>query len=97
MSPVRSRLCPFSVRLRMDSVHVMTSDQFTSFLKTQPFRPFVIHTADGRAIEVKHPEWVAYAGGSTALVAKPDDTFEVIDLLLVPSLQAIRDMAPGSS
>jgi hypothetical protein len=42
----------------------------------------------GRSVEVKHPEWIAYAGGRIALVAMPDDSFEVIDLLLVPSLEA---------
>ena len=66
----------------------MTTDQLRSFINARPFRPFVIHTADGRAIDVNHPEWVAYAGGRVALVANPDDTFEVVDLLLVPSLEA---------
>jgi hypothetical protein len=75
----------------------MVSDQLKSFLNTRPFRPFVIHTADGRAIDVNHPEWVAYAGGRTALVVKPDDTFELIDLLLVPSFEAKREGATGAS
>ena len=52
------------------------------------FRPFLIHMADGRSVEVNHPEWIAYAGGRIALVANPDESFEVIDLRLVPSLEA---------
>ncbi len=49
----------------------MTTEQLKSFIHTRPFRPFLIHTADGRSIEVNHPEWIAYAGGRIALVAKP--------------------------
>jgi hypothetical protein len=66
----------------------MTTAELKSFMSTRPFRPFRIHMADGRSVEVNHPEWIAYAGGRIALVAKPDDNFEVIDLLLVPSLEA---------
>jgi hypothetical protein len=75
----------------------MTSDQLRSFLQARPFRPFVIHTADGRAIDVNHPQWLAYAGGGTAVVAKLDETFEVVDLLLVPSIELKPKSAPGSS
>ena len=71
----------------------MTTDQLKAFISAKPFRPFIIHMADGRSVEVKHPEWIAYAGGRIALVAKPDETFEIIDLLLVPSLEAIGQSA----
>lgn len=69
----------------------MTTEQLKSFINVRPFRAFLIHTADGRTIEVNHPEWITYAGGRIALVAKPDDSFEVVDRLLVPSLEAIPD------
>jgi hypothetical protein len=72
----------------------MTTEQLRSFLGARPFRPFVIHTTDGRSIDVNHPEWVPYAGGRVALVAKPDDSFEVVDLLLVPSLETKAGGAP---
>lgn len=74
----------------------MTTEQLRSFINTRPFRPFLIHMADGRTIEVIHPEWVAYAGGRAALVAKPDDSFEVVDLLLVPSLEAKPEASSGA-
>ncbi len=67
----------------------MTTDQLKSFLATRPFAPFVIHMADGRELTVRHPEAIAYGGGRIAVVVKPDDTFEVVDLLLVPSLETI--------
>jgi len=66
----------------------VTTDRLKSFMGTRPFRPFLIHMDDGRSVEVNHPEWIACAWGRIALVARPDDSFEVIDLLLVPSLEA---------
>lgn len=72
----------------------MTSDQLKAFLSTRPFQPFLIHMADGRTVEVNHPEWVAYAGGRISVVMKPDETFEVVDLLLVPSLETKTPGAP---
>lgn len=74
----------------------MTTDQLKDFLAARPFRPFVIHTADGRSVEVNHPEWVAYAGGRIALVITPNDRFEIIDLL-VPSLEAKGEGASRAS
>ncbi len=74
----------------------MTPEGVKSFLSARPFRPFLIHMADGRSVEVNHPEWIAYAGGRTALVAEPDESFEVIDLQLVPSLEAKAEGASRS-
>jgi hypothetical protein len=73
----------------------MTTDQLKSFIGARPFVPFVIHMADGRSAEVKHTEWIAYAGGRVAVVMKPDETFEVVDLLLVPSIETVG--RPASS
>ncbi len=66
----------------------MTTDQLKDFLAAKPFRPFLIHTADGRSVDVNHPETIAYGGGRIAVVVTPGDRFEVIDLLLVPSPEA---------
>ena len=67
----------------------MTTDQIRSFIATRPFAPFAIHMADGRELQVTHPETIAYGGGRIAVIVKPDDTFEVVDLLLVPSLETL--------
>lgn len=65
----------------------MTTDQLKDFLAARPFQPFTIFMADGRQIDVDHPEVIAYGGGRIAGVVTPDDRFVVIDLLLVPSLE----------
>jgi len=66
----------------------MTVEQFRSALQAQPFRPFVMHLADGRGIPVRHPELaVSTPTGRTTIVVQPDDTFTIIDLLLVTNLE----------
>ena len=57
-------------------------------MKARPFRPFWIVLADGERIEVRHSEWVATAGGRTAVVMEPDDRMHVIDIGLVIELEA---------
>ena len=74
----------------------MTTDHLKSFMSARPFRPFLILMADGRSVEVDHPEGIADAGGRIALVARPDESFEVIDLRLVPSLEAKAEGASRS-
>jgi len=61
----------------------------------QPFRPFRMHLADGRNILVKHPDFLAYTPtGRTVIVTRLDETYEVIDLLLVATLEVV-DGKPG--
>ena len=66
----------------------MTIEQLRAFYSAQPFRPFVIHLADGREIPVRHREFIMAAPSGRALsVYQPDDTLNVIDLLLVTDLE----------
>jgi hypothetical protein len=47
-----------------------------------------MHLADGREIPVVHPELaLASSTGRTTVVVQPDDTFNIIDLLLVTDLE----------
>jgi hypothetical protein len=65
--------------------------------QARPFRPFRIHIADGRHLDVAHCEFLAHTpSGRTVIVTKEDETFEVIDLLLVTSLELINGMAKPS-
>ena len=53
-----------------------------------PFKPFIIHLADGRPIPVKHREFMATSlSGRTIVVYEREDSFNIIDLLLVTSLE----------
>jgi hypothetical protein len=54
----------------------------------EPFRPFVLHLADGREVAVPHREFLAASpSGRTIIVYQPDDSWNVIDLLLVTDLE----------
>ena len=69
----------------------MTIERFMEFIRAQPFRPFTIHTADGRSFYVKHPEFVARSPkGRTVVVHYDEDRMVILDLLLVASVQLGR-------
>ncbi|MEX1097875.1 MAG: hypothetical protein WED34_17655, partial [Planctomycetales bacterium] len=62
----------------------MTPEQFRATLHQQPFRPFTIRMADGRAFDVSHRDFVALSpSGRTAIVFQPDENYSVLDLLLM--------------
>jgi len=66
----------------------MTADQLRALHSARPFQAFDIHLADRRTLRVEHPEQLAISpGGRVIGVARPDDTIEQIDLLLVVSLK----------
>ncbi len=66
----------------------MTTEQFRATLHQQPFRPFTIRMADGRLFEVDHPDFVALSKtGGTVIVFERDETYSVLDLLLMTELQ----------
>jgi hypothetical protein len=47
-----------------------------------------MHLADGRQIPVVHREFLASApSGRTVIVFQPDDSFNIVDLLLVTDLE----------
>jgi hypothetical protein len=65
----------------------MTTEQFRATLHLQPFRSFTIRMADGRAFDVTHPDFVALSPtGRTVIVFQPDDSYSVLDLLLMTEL-----------
>jgi hypothetical protein len=67
---------------------VVTTEQLRNLWKTEPFRPFVIHLADGRQLQVRHPEFLLLSpSGRSIILYQPDDSFNVVDLLLVTDLE----------
>ncbi|HEY2882941.1 MAG TPA: hypothetical protein VGJ15_10915 [Pirellulales bacterium] len=66
----------------------MAVEQLRTLYNSQPFQPFIIHLADGRAVPVHHREFMmTVPSGRTILVAQPDDTVNIIDLLLVTDIE----------
>jgi hypothetical protein len=66
----------------------VTIEQFRATCNAQPFRPFVIHLADGRTVAVNYHEFVMPSpSGRTVAVYQPDDTLNIIDLHLFTDLE----------
>lgn len=66
----------------------MNVDMLRRVCDAKPFTPFVIHIGDGRNIAVPSREFVFLSpSGRMAVVAEPDDSLHIIDLLLVTDLE----------
>lgn len=75
----------------------MTIQQLRAAYDSQPFRPFIIHLADGRQLPVQHREFIlTVPSGRTVVVCQPDDTLNIIDLLLITDLE-IKPARNGSA
>jgi hypothetical protein len=62
-----------------------------------PFRPFTIDLADGRHLNVPHREFLSHSpSGRTVIVYGEEESFSVIDLLLVTRLK-VRESAQAGS
>jgi hypothetical protein len=72
----------------------MTTERVRAHYMARPFQPFAIHLADGGQINVPHPEFMLISpSGRTVVVTQPDDTFNIIDLLLVTDLEITADLS----
>ncbi|HLJ10178.1 MAG TPA: hypothetical protein VKU82_03260 [Planctomycetaceae bacterium] len=66
----------------------MTIEQLRAAYNIQPFRPFVIHLADGRAIAVPHREFMlTVPDGRTIVVVQSDSSVNILELSLVTDLE----------
>lgn len=66
----------------------MTIEQFNAAHNARPFRPFTIHMGDGRSFRIDHPEFLSHSpSGRTIIVFQTDDSFSILDLLLVTELE----------
>ena len=62
----------------------MTIDHMRATREANPFRPFTIHLADGRTHPVLQRDYLSMSpAGRTVIVYHPDDSFSILDLLLV--------------
>ena len=67
---------------------IVTVEQIRTAYSAEPFHPFSLHLADGREIQVPHRDFLyLFPSGRTILVSQPDESWNVIDLLLVTDLE----------
>jgi hypothetical protein len=71
-------------------VRGMKSDEIRKLVHARPFRPFVVHVADGGGLPVKHEDFVALSPSGREMIVyrhdRPDD-YEVVNLRLVTRLE----------
>ena len=73
-----------------DTFPGMKIDGVRKLLHVQPFRPFLIHFADGGRIAAKHEDFVALAPrGRKLIVYQPNGDYQVVDAMLVRRLQVL--------
>lgn len=73
----------------------MTVQQLKNVHGTKPFRPFTVHMGDGRSFRVDHPEFLSHSqSGRTIVVHQPDESFSILDMLLVTELELHSPVQP---
>lgn len=66
----------------------MTIEQIRNLYQAHPFQPFVMHLADGRQIPVVHRDFIMSSPtGRTVIVYQPDESFNIVNTLLVTDLE----------
>ena len=74
----------------------MTVEQLRNVHQAVPFQPFTIHLADGRTFLVPHRDFLSRSpSGRTIIVHHPDDSFSILDLLLVTELEIHTQPEPS--
>ena len=66
----------------------MTVERIRELYEAQPFQPFVMHMVDGRKLPVVRREFLSLSpSGRTVVIFQPDDSCNIVDLLLVTDLE----------
>lgn len=77
--PERRNRCKY-VRMKIDEIRNLRD--------AVQFQPFSLHLADGRAIPVRHRDFLMTSpSGRTVIVYQPDDSFDIVDVMLIASLR----------
>ncbi|HUD45904.1 MAG TPA: hypothetical protein VMR33_03685 [Candidatus Baltobacteraceae bacterium] len=72
----------------------MTIDAIKEAVHAEPFRHFRLRLAGGPVVNVAHPDYIAFGPkGRTIVVYRDDDTFKILDTLLITEIAP----ATGSS
>lgn len=66
----------------------MTIEQMRATREANPFRPFTLHLADGSSFRILHRDYISMSpAGRTVIVYQADESFSILDLLLVTELK----------
>jgi hypothetical protein len=66
----------------------MKVDEVRALLHATPFRPFIVHIADGGTLAVAHEDFIAIAPtGREMIVYQPNGSHQIVDTMLVTRLE----------
>lgn len=67
----------------------MSPIEIKAALRSQGFKPFTLRLASGRTFPIPHPDylWVSPTGRTISVYAGDSDAVEVIDVILIESLE----------
>ena len=75
----------------------MTREALHSAIHAEPFIPFRLHMANGRTVDVPHPEWIMHhKTARTAVWMSPQEEYRIIDIGLVLELEHIAPVEAGT-
>ncbi len=74
----------------------MNRESIRNALHEQPFRPFVLHIADGRSVPVNHPEFVAM-NNRIVIVTDEESATKILEPLLIVSLETQHKPPKGGN
>jgi hypothetical protein len=66
----------------------MTVEKIRSLLRATPFQSFEVHTPDGRAFQVPHPDFAMLSGTGRLLhvARRESDQEDIIDIALITDI-----------
>jgi hypothetical protein len=66
----------------------MKDEEIRRLLRARPFVPFTVHLPEGRSVHVSHPDFALVSPqGRTMLAYEPDESFNMIDVMLIASIE----------
>ena len=66
----------------------MIADQVREFMEEAPFKPFKLHLADGKTVEIDHPDFLAYTRDyQMVIVAMPNGACRAINLANITQIE----------
>jgi len=76
----------------------MRVEELRTLLKAREFRPFTLHTPDGAAVYVWHPDFALLSpDGRTLWVYQRDYSCEMLDVMLITRCSVPAAPAPPST
>jgi hypothetical protein len=81
---------------------MIAPQEFNSYLRAQPFRPFRVHMASGQTFDIRHPEMARVGRNFVILFTfvsdSPDlvDRFETVSLMLMERISQVDSTIPQS-